>query len=123
MPLEMVLGSKFPWKPGQLLPSSVSWLGLGWGTEGRAEAESSLGTGLDGWTLWKGHDIQWGAHRGTSTSSLSGLLMREDRGPIAAFRERDRIAMVWGKGCWVSLHPQPQTIDHSAAHPQFRYPT
>lgn len=27
MLLEMVLGSKFPWKPGQALPSSVSWLG------------------------------------------------------------------------------------------------
>ena len=38
MPLEMVLGSNFPWKPGQTLPSSVSWLGVGGGTECGAEA-------------------------------------------------------------------------------------
>lgn len=64
MSLEMVLGSKFPWKPGQALPSSVSWLGVGGGTEGGAEAECSLGTGLSGWALGRGHDVHWGAHKG-----------------------------------------------------------
>lgn len=48
MSLEMVLGSKFPWKPGQALPSSVSWLGVGWGTEGLAEAKCFPGHGF-GW--------------------------------------------------------------------------
>lgn len=64
MSLEMVLGSKFPWKPGQATPSSVSWLGVGWGTEGGAEAECSLGTGLSGWAVWRSHDMEWGAHKG-----------------------------------------------------------
>lgn len=62
MPLEMTLGSKFPWKPGQALLSSVSWLGVGWGTEQGAEAECSPGTSSGGWALGRGHDIQWDAY-------------------------------------------------------------
>lgn len=66
-----------------------------------------------------------GVHtRATSANSLPGMLMREDEGPIAASREREgwNSNGLGGKGCWVSPHPQPQTTDHSAAHPQFSHP-
>lgn len=84
MPLEMVLGSKFPWKPGQALPSSVSWLGWAGARREGAGAQAPLG-GHRGGALAYG-----GVHtRAPSANSLPGLLLREDEGPTAASRERE----------------------------------
>lgn len=118
MPLEMVLGSKFPWKPGQALPSSVSWLGVGWGAERGAEAQCSPGTGSGGRALWRGRDVQWEHTRATSVNSLPGLLMRDQLQPLG--RQRDGTALVLG-GRDVGS-PHPQTTEHAAAHPQFSHP-
>lgn len=108
MALEMVLGSKFPWKQGQALLSGVSWLELAGAEDGLSQYSWGVGAG-------EGPRCKV---KGTSASFLSELFMREDEGPLQPLgNEKNQwTGSLQGAGLGPPLHSQLQSTQ---AHPLY----